>query len=261
MTAQNSRIVTLLHGAGVAGLALVLLFLTHYAQADETNPASTPSTSPTSELLDAATLGSCEGFTAQPGVRSVHPCGDSYNAHGQRIFDKLGRPIAEKPNLPAPGDSLIFHVNSIHPIPAPSPRHWSLLSFSAHQPLSDITHPAVTIAYLPTYAVAPQNMSYALITPMPRVTSWLTSVAHAAGISGDYSISSNTGLIRAGDGSAYQPTYSTWATAGFGSGHTHIYGGLVAQTMMIVHRSSLDMNWGTSYGLGGGLQFILGHKQ
>jgi hypothetical protein len=259
MIALQPKMLRVLHGAGVAGLALVLLFLTHHAQGAITDPtSSSPTPSPARNLLDP-TLGSCEGYTAQPGVRSIHPCGDAYDSHGSRIFDKLGRPIAERPNLPAPGDELLFHTMSLKTA-HPAARHWSFYAFSPRLPTSDLTHLAITFASLPQFTPL-QNDSPSLFHPLPRMTSWLSSVAHAAGFSADYSISSDSGLIRAGDGSAYQPTYSTWATTGFGSGHTRIYGGLVAETMMIVHRTSLNMNWGTSYGFGGGLQFLFSsHK-
>ncbi len=418
------RILRLLHGAGVAGLALVLLFLTHHAQgataAVATDPSTTNSPSPNSpaasgndsifattphpfrlspapgrlpqahgwlspenaqvvpdharDLIDA-TLGSCDGFTAQPGVRSVHPCGDAYDRHGSRIFDKQGRPVAEKPNFPAPNDAILYHVmssNSAPPVP-PSPHfslsslhqvplagqqginrvyliyptqrpqvHESLVSAGpktsaapqsgaaqsqsnaspqnsagnsarslpaytrlAFTPRSFTLEPGVVLANwkAPQQAqlaeasapqaspqlsrralvVQPRLAAYqplpgdyqqlfnlaslpfdarALFLPMPRVSSWFASAVRRAGVAGDYSKSSSMGLLLAGDGSAYEPFYTTWATAGHTVAHARIYGGLVTETMMIVRRTTLDMNWGSTYGWGGGMQFLFGsHKQ
>jgi hypothetical protein len=323
----------------------------------------------TRDLIDA-TLGSCDGYTAQPGVRSIHPCGDSYDSHGSRIFDKQGRPVAEKPNFPGPGDAILFHIVSsnsnrpalptrlkrlsdssvrslagsqaahrvylIYPaqrptfntmlvsgveqsagqpsqsapskssaqnsdstpaaaLPATPSHFWSLHAFTRPAVALMNFHwrkqqPLVTAAAKPTPPSAPtpnlvvkpaltpyqpaagnyqqlfsvKSLDYdasSLFLPMPRVSSFLSTVARVAGMSAEYTKSSSTGLILAGDGSAYEPYYTTWATAGHTAGHTRLYAGLVTETMMIVHRNSMDMNWGSTYGVGGGLQFLFNTRR
>jgi hypothetical protein len=89
----------------------------------------------------------------------------------------------------------------------------------------------------------------------PRTPQWMSSTARAASLGADYSVSSTTGLLLAGDGEAYQPVYTAWVTAGFGPPTARVYGGLVTQTMMVFHGSINNMNWGTSYGAGAGVHF------
>jgi hypothetical protein len=131
-------------------------------------------------------------------------------------------------------------------------------------PLVAATNAFRTPGYQPLPAHVHMTFDFSQLRHKPKdgdasvfsvVPAWMLSAARAAKLSGDYSVSNTQGLLLAGNGLAYQPVYTLWATAGFGPSNARVYGGLVTNTALVLHDSVASMNWGTTYGAGAGVHF------
>jgi hypothetical protein len=181
--------------------------------------------------------------------------------------------VADAPASDVAASNLVWGVHKF--TVAPNATRVSFL-LQRSGPLADSPNPNLLAAtrrfratgYTDLGATGPTRISFDLsarenhsdASPFLHMPNWMSTTAHAANLGGDYVVSPSQGLLLAGNGSTYQPVYSVWMTAGFGPPNARVYGGLVTQTTMVFHDNINNLNWGTSYGAGGGVHLEWANK-